>query len=859
MNRRIALISAAVVAAGALLFIVLRTDSGTPVGGSASADSTTTGPDPTLTIEVDPSLGPEFDSVAGLDEGDPPRPLGRISYGEGDVADVVIGELIVATANAEQLAAFLERNDGELIDTYPGVDGEPDEHLVRIPIKESDPNAVAGALSAVEEGHEGLYEVSDPHLLTMLLVAATEKNEYGLDVFLNTLLTREGIAEGEVEEADDRPSPFEWTYMMVGGPVDSGVTGAWQLLSHHGKLDQTIKVMIADGGFFDNDDFPDKKKIRLSSWNVQNPGSCSGGNACPWHGTDVALTAVAKVDNEYGTAGVAGPVGELIAVQSGGDFWTEMRNIKRMVEEERPAVVNMSFGGEVKTFRAANEASANRHLKAMRDYGAVVIAAAGNEGKDVDGRKCVFDNCYEDRLVIPCESRYAICVGGTNSDSAWLHEGSNHGTDGGSRSVQIYAPYCVVTLLNPASDNIDATKWTCGTSFSAPFVAGAAALVKAADPSLGPTEIWDILRETANVGGVHFDHYIATEHQLRVNVLDAVAMALGVEQTGPTVSITSPRAGEEFSVEDWIDLDATALDFKGEPLEISWQSSQDGHLGTSMGLHTVFDLTPGEHTLTATVMDVNGVEGSASIKFTIVDHPPDMSISWPAPGTLVYETDDLSMVGSSEDPDTYQSLGDGNVEWEIMRNGQVVWGGGGHVVEMPGGTLQPGEYEIVFRGYDSGGIGETTTDIVVLEVIGNTPVANIVGQFNEPYSAYNGQPAELTLVGEGFDVEDGQLPGTQFRWRARADNGHEEVLCTGSNFTEPEPPAEFDPGLIIAPPTTQPGGFIFVWSCAEIDVELGLAPGAVGSTVWAIVLEVVDSDGQVATDVEELTVVFVTG
>ncbi len=115
-------------------------------------------------------------------------------------------------------------------------------------------------------------------------------------------------------------------------------------------------------------------------------------------------------------------------------------------------------------------------------------------------------------------------------------------------------------------------------------------------------------------------------------------------------------------------------------------------------------------------------------------------------------------------------------------------------------------------------------------------------------------------MGEGFDTEDGELPGTQFRWTARADNGYEEVLCTGSNFTEPEEPTEFDPGLIIAPTTTtQPGGLILILSCAEVDVELGLAPGAVGSTVWAIVLEVQDSDGQVGTDVEDLTVVFVTG
>jgi hypothetical protein len=79
------------------------------------------------------------------------------------------------------------------------------------------------------------------------------------------------------------------------------------------------------------------------------------------------MAAMAKMDNEYGGAGPAAPVAELIAVNMNKDFWARLRRIKKMVKEEHPDIVNMSFSNKIEVFQDASMDSANRHFKSMKD------------------------------------------------------------------------------------------------------------------------------------------------------------------------------------------------------------------------------------------------------------------------------------------------------------------------------------------------------------------------------------------------------------------------------------------------------------------------------------------------------------
>src|SRR5438034_4763118 len=83
-----------------------------------------------------------------------------------------------------------------------------------------------------------------------------------------------------------------------------------------------------------------------------------------------------------------------------------------------------------------------------------------------------------------------------------------------------------------------------GTSFSAPIVAGAAALVISANPALSAAQVQDILKQNADdLGAKGWDTSYGSG---RLNVYKAVRAALGssgTDTTAPVVTISSPANG----------------------------------------------------------------------------------------------------------------------------------------------------------------------------------------------------------------------------------------------------------------------------------------------------------------------------
>lgn len=799
----------------------------------AATATSTTAPHGPLSFRVDPSLAPEIDAVAPATDRGRPRPVGVLAGPDGYRAEFVLDEVILHADSAAELDAFLARWHGEVLDSF-AADVEGQDHLVRVDASRANPATLAVDLLATERHQRGEHRVSDERALRLLALAAAEWRD-GTEVVIDWLTEPAGITDGEVYESGDITNTdgtpknvFDWTFMRAGGAMDIGVGAAWQLLEAHGTLAPSVRYMVVDGGFSRNFDFPDNAKIRKADWGDTNPKSCTNGAACPWHGTDVVLAAMGTADNSYGTAGPAGPVvSQLIAVGNSLDYWSQMRRIERMAEKERPDVVNLSFGRDVTVGGAHAKKWTDRRMRHTRDTGALIVAAAGNNGRSVD----------TDTLWVPCESTYVICVGGIDTSAA-VSDDSNYGEGDSSTSVEIYGPMCVRSINDPNRSALDfTTRRVCGTSVSSPFVGGVAALVMAADPRLGPEEVRGILNDTANVGGLGAK---VTGSQRRVNALAAVARALGVDVVAPEVAIESPDNGDELGVAEWVDLRGAAIDFMGRELELHWESDVDGALADGADT-SVPPLSHGTHVLTASATDSTGRTAFAQVTVEVVDTPPDVDVVSPPAGLEVYAGNDVALTATTLDPDTWSAIDDADTRWEVLRNGAVVHTATGHQAVLPSAKVTPGDYVVRFTA--AGATAEAGFHAMAVPPGQTQPVAIITAPSSAvELDAYNGAPQPVSFAGTGTDAEDGALAGARYRWVAHS-SSETKVLCEGSNV-----PHDGGLGLVVQPK-----------SCESFTGELGLGEGDIGSTTWSVWLEVYDSTGLVATDSVTVRINYVTG
>jgi serine protease len=127
---------------------------------------------------------------------------------------------------------------------------------------------------------------------------------------------------------------------------------------------------------------------------------------------------------------------------------------------------------------------------------------------------------------LPCEAPGVLCVAGLEHDSLWRNTRSNFGP----RDVDLWAPYTIAAGPLPEGRGTEEVR---GTSGSSAFVAGIAALVKAANKDLSGAQIRTILIETAKASP---DGRVAGIVQADA----AVERALG-SVTAPSLQIIQPH------------------------------------------------------------------------------------------------------------------------------------------------------------------------------------------------------------------------------------------------------------------------------------------------------------------------------
>ena len=193
---------------------------------------------------------------------------------------------------------------------------------------------------------------------------------------------------------------------------------------------------------------------------------------CHGHGTHVAGTALGK------TSGVARQA-TLHSVKvfgcEGSTPWSVILIGCEwiMANHKKPAVVNMSFGGE------KNEA-VNTAVTNMIKAGIHTVNSAGNSNDDA----CKYS---------PASTPEAITVAATNPEDERVTPGfwgSNYGA-----CVDLFAPGYSIVSASHKSNGSHATM--SGTSMSAPHVTGAVALVLGRFPNMSPGEAQKFMADRA--------------------------------------------------------------------------------------------------------------------------------------------------------------------------------------------------------------------------------------------------------------------------------------------------------------------------------------------------------------------------
>ncbi len=223
-----------------------------------------------------------------------------------------------------------------------------------------------------------------------------------------------------------------------------------------------------------------------------------------WHGTQVAGLVAATTHNGIGMASTAPGVRVLPVRVLGkcggrdsdiiaGMRWAAGLPVPGVPENPHPArVINLSLGGEGVCSAAYRDA-----VDEITAAGAVIVAAAGNSSGHA--------------VATPASCPGVIAVAGLR------HVGTKVGFSSLGSEVAISAPggncvneaagsACLYPMLSTTDSGTtvpagpaytDSFNAAVGTSFSAPLVAGVAALLLSLDPGLTPAQVKDLLQRTA--------------------------------------------------------------------------------------------------------------------------------------------------------------------------------------------------------------------------------------------------------------------------------------------------------------------------------------------------------------------------
>ena len=320
--------------------------------------------------------------------------------------------------------------------------------------------------------------------------------------------------------------PLEWEY----GATEADAVPAGIL-----RAARSVTIAVVDTGA--DLSAPDLAAKAPARYNVRTRGADV--HDPDGHGTFVASLAAGSGSNRDGIAGFGGAARLLVvkaATQVGA--FTDVDEALGIVYavDHGARIVNLSLGGPTTSLveRMAVQYAANR--------GVLLVAAAGNDAQNGNPVE------YPAALLQPVAPDGAAGIGLVVGASTMAGDRAPFSSFGSY--VSLVAPGVGVLGALPSTGRVAAFKTVrvpgsrhgrygiaSGTSFAAPQVAGAAALVWAANPSLTAADVATILEETASGDG-------AWDSELGYGVLN-VAAAVARASGRPLVDLDAVRVGRE--------------------------------------------------------------------------------------------------------------------------------------------------------------------------------------------------------------------------------------------------------------------------------------------------------------------------
>lgn len=756
-----------------------------------------------FSVTVDSSLVPSVKDVPGWAAGER-RPVAVFATESGQTVEFIEDEVLLAGLDTAARDALISRTGATVLREMPasahGLAGVGDLVLIRVDPSRLETRGVEDALAAVATARNrhatGHYRVSSETALRLVGLAAAEVRD-GAQVALNVRGQGAAIPDFTVE-ALVRPDgvsrdAYTWPHLARGTALDYGTAEAWSLLYRAGKLGFRIKIAVIDGGFARNNETRPRQAYSVTTagaepLGTENPNTCTGGSACPWHGQSVVSTCCGLVDDEFGGAGTAGPIAEPIVVYLAIETYAVAESML-VARAAGARIINMSFSMGLPWIVDWVSAPIDLVAAGLRSDGVLLFAASGNAGEDVDSEgACFADLCWEDTYHVPCESPAVICVGGM-AETVGRAAHSNYG----ARDVRVYGPFSVLAGPDPTTDP-NSVHWTSGTSLSSPYVAGVAGLVWAADPEQTADEVATELTSVVHVTP-------AWMNEARwVSPRGAVLHVLGGTAAA---RITEPEAGADLTwglpVELAAHLEVETFRVTTPSCTVRWSSDVSGALiekvvtlpstrnarpATLEIRDTVTSLRPGVQLLrfdAACTAEGATFQAAATRPIRVLNSAPVVTIESPVSGTQVCAGQAVLLRGAATDVNQPTGLPDSAFVWRSSRDGALGTGASRTV-----STLSVGTHVLSLTVTDSAGLTALATATLGVrsatapECSNTPPTAHIVAPVDGTWLAPTGNDGEwyveLDLVGTGSDLETPPA-SLQYQWRTDRTEG---LLGTGA-------------------------------------------------------------------------------